>query len=246
MIPTAALGPHITMRRAPHLSRMSRIAAVLLPLHTASLLPLGTRVAVAAPVWVWWPRTSPCSNRCTRDTEQHAPTAALAIPFSMPPSAALAPHITMRPALHTLSTIISFHRHDHIPSRSMYHSLLFLRGPFLDIPTRSSSRHFLHGFFAPHSLPGTLITSPSLPRLLLLRACTGYAARAMLHMLQLLHWPHRSACSNCCTGHTDQHAPNAALVTQISMLQLLHWPQGSACSTRTAAPLLKGGRRTTQ
>ena len=162
MFPTAALGPHITMRRAPHLSRMSRIAALLLPLHTASLLPLGTRVALAAPVWVWWPRTSPCSNRCTRDTEQHAPTAALAIPFSMPPSAALAPHITMRPALHTLSTIISFHRHDHIPSRSMYHSLLFLRGPFLDIPTRSSSRHFLHGFFAPRSPPGTLIRRPPL------------------------------------------------------------------------------------
>ena len=45
MFPTAAQGPHIAMRRAPHLPRMSRIAAVLLPLHTASLLPLGTRVA---------------------------------------------------------------------------------------------------------------------------------------------------------------------------------------------------------
>ena len=60
--------------------------------------------------------------------------------------------------------------------------------------------------------------------------CRGYAARAMLHMLQLLHWPHRSACSNCCTGHTDQHAPSAALATQIGMLQLLHWPHRSACS----------------
>ena len=29
------------------------------------------------------------------------------------------------------------------------------------------------------------------PALLLLQACCrGYAARAMLHMLQLLHWPH--------------------------------------------------------
>ena len=83
--------------------------------------------------------------------------------------------------------------------------------------------------------------------------CRGYAARAMLHMLQLLHWPHRSACSNCCTGHTDQHAPSAALATQIGMLQVLHWPHGSACSNCctghkdqharhapcTAAPLLK-------
>ena len=65
MFPTAALGPHITMRRAPHLSRMSRIAAVLLPLHTAFLLPLGTRVAVAAPVWVWrLPRHPPPESQC--------------------------------------------------------------------------------------------------------------------------------------------------------------------------------------
>ena len=65
----------------------------------------------------------------------------------------------------------------------------------------------------------------------------GYAAHAptaalatQIGMLQLLHWPHRSACSNCCTGHTDQHAPSAALATQIGMLQVLHWPHGSACS----------------
>ena len=60
--------------------------------------------------------------------------------------------------------------------------------------------------------------------------CRGYAARAMLHMLQLLHWPHRSACSNCCTGHADQHARTAALATQIGMLHLPHWPHRSACS----------------
>ena len=65
MFPTAALGPHITMRRAPHLSRMSRIAAVLVPLHTASLLPLGNRVAVAEPVWVWRPlRHPPPDSQC--------------------------------------------------------------------------------------------------------------------------------------------------------------------------------------
>ena len=62
--------------------------------------------------------------------------------------------------------------------------------------------------------------------------CRGYAARAMLHMLQLLHWPHRSACSNCCTGHTDQHAPSAALATQISKPQVLHWQHRSPCSNR--------------
>ena len=36
------------------------------------------------------------------------------------------------------------------------------------------------------------------------------------------------------------------VATYINMLQPLHWPQGSACSTCTAAPLLKGGRRTTR
>ena len=67
--------------------------------------------------------------------------------------------------------------------------------------------------------------------------CRGYAARAMLHMLQLLHWPHRSACSKCCTGHTDRHAPNVALATQIGMLQLLHWPHRSTCpKCRTGRP----------
>ena len=49
-------------------------------------------------------------------------------------------------------------------------------------------------------------------------------------MLQLVHWTHRLACSNCCTCHTDQHAPSVALATQISMFQVLHWPHGSACS----------------
>ena len=65
----------------------------------------------------------------------------------------------------------------------------------------------------------------------------GYAAHAptaalatWIGMLQLLHWPHRSACSNCCTGHTDQHAPSAALATQIGMLQVLPWPRTSTCS----------------
>jgi len=71
MFPSAALAPHITMRRAPHLPRMSRIAAVLLPLHTASALPLGTRlasvhgVAVAAPVWMSRPpRHPPPESQC--------------------------------------------------------------------------------------------------------------------------------------------------------------------------------------
>ena len=65
----------------------------------------------------------------------------------------------------------------------------------------------------------------------------GYAAHAptaalatQIGMLQLLHWPHRSACSNCCTGHTDQHAHNVALATQISMPQVLHWRNRSVCS----------------
>ena len=65
----------------------------------------------------------------------------------------------------------------------------------------------------------------------------GYAAHAptaalatQIGTLQLLHWPHRSACPTCCTGPTDRHAPSAALATQIGMLQLLHWPHGSACS----------------
>ena len=81
----------------------------------------------------------------------------------------------------------------------------------------------------------------------------GYGAHAptaalaiQIGILQLLHWPHRSACSNCCTGHTDQHAPSVALAAQLSMLQVLHWQQGSAYSTCTAAPLVKGGRRTTR
>ena len=83
--------------------------------------------------------------------------------------------------------------------------------------------------------------------------CRGYAARAMVHMLhcctahtdrhaptaalatqigvlQLLHWPHRSACPKCCTGHADHYAPTAALATQISMPQVLHWPHRTACS----------------
>ena len=48
-----------------NLSRMSRIDAVLLALHTASLLPLGTRVAVAAPVWLWRPpRHPPPESQC--------------------------------------------------------------------------------------------------------------------------------------------------------------------------------------
>ena len=59
--------------------------------------------------------------------------------------------------------------------------------------------------------------------------CRGYAARALLHMLQLQHWPHRSACANFCTCHTDRHAPTAALATKISMPQVLHWPHRSAC-----------------
>ena len=65
----------------------------------------------------------------------------------------------------------------------------------------------------------------------------GYAAHAptaalatQIGMLQLMHWPHTSACSNCCTGHTDRHAPTAALATQISMPHVLHWPHRSACS----------------
>ena len=42
------------------------------------------------------------------------------------------------------------------------------------------------------------------------------------------HWQRRSACSKCCTGHADRHAPTAALATQISMLQVLHWQHTSA------------------
>ena len=78
------------------------------------------------------------------------------------------------------------------------------------------------------------------PALVLLQACCrGYAAGAMpqglcclcsncctghidrhaptaalatqIGMLQLLHWPHRSACSNC-TGHKDQPARHALLL----------------------------------
>ena len=65
----------------------------------------------------------------------------------------------------------------------------------------------------------------------------GYAAHAptaalatQIGMLQLLHWPHRSACPKCCTGHADRYAPSAALAIRISMLQLLHWQHRSACS----------------
>ena len=54
------------------------------------------------------------------------------------------------------------------------------------------------------------------------------ALATQISMLQLLHWPHRSACSNYCTGHTDQHVPAAALATRMSMPQLLHWPHRSA------------------
>ena len=62
------------------------------------------------------------------------------------------------------------------------------------------------------------------PALLLLQACCrGYAAGAMPQGLCC-------TCSNCCTGHTDRHAPTAALATQISMPQVLHWPHRSACS----------------
>ena len=74
--------------------------------------------------------------------------------------------------------------------------------------------------------------------------------------LPLLHWPRRSACSKCCTGHTDQpcstcctghadqhapsaalatqikHAPRAALATQITILDVLYWLHTSARSTR--------------
>ena len=32
------------------------------------------------------------------------------------------------------------------------------------------------------------------------------------------------------TGRTDQHAPSAALATQIGMLQVLHWQHRTACS----------------
>ena len=67
---------------------------------------------------------------------------------------------------------------------------------------------------------------------------TGYAAHALtaalatqIGVLQLLHWPQRSACSKCCTGHTVSHAPSVALATQISMLKVLHWPHRSVCST---------------
>ena len=59
----------------------------------------------------------------------------------------------------------------------------------------------------------------------------GYAAHAptaalatQIGMLQLLHWPHRSACSSCCTGHTDQHAPSVALATQFSTCLLYTSP----------------------
>ena len=71
--------------------------------------------------------------------------------------------------------------------------------------------------------------------------CTGTAARAALaiqiSMPQVLHWPHRTACSNCCTGNKHHHAPTAALATRISMLDM------TSC---TAAPLFKSGRRTTR
>jgi len=62
------------------------------------------------------------------------------------------------------------------------------------------------------------------PALLLLQACCrGYAAGAMPQGLCC-------TCSNCCTGHTDRHAPTDALATHIGMLQLLHWPHRSARS----------------
>ena len=49
-------------------------------------------------------------------------------------------------------------------------------------------------------------------------------------MLQVLHSLHRSVCSPCRIGDTDQPAPSAALPTQITMLQVLHWPHTGACS----------------
>ena len=49
------------------------------------------------------------------------------------------------------------------------------------------------------------------------------------------HWQRRSACSKCCTGHTDRQAPTAALATRINMLHMLHWRRRSPCSKcRTA------------
>ena len=54
------------------------------------------------------------------------------------------------------------------------------------------------------------------------KGCRGNAAGAMPQGLCC-------TCSNCCTGHTDRHAPTAALATQISMLNVLHWPNSSAC-----------------
>ena len=53
--------------------------------------------------------------------------------------------------------------------------------------------------------------------------CRGCAAEAMSQGLCCI-------CSNCCTGHTDQHAPSTALATQFNMPQVLHWPRRSACS----------------
>ena len=64
--------------------------------------------------------------------------------------------------------------------------------------------------------------------------CTGHADQhastaalaTQIGMLQLMHWPHRSACPNCCACYTDEHAPTTALAIQISMPQLLHLPHG--------------------
>ena len=84
------------------------------------------------------------------------------------------------------------------------------------------------------------------------RSIFGRPESAVACMGALLRWPSGSACSTCCTGNADHHAPNAALPTQIGMLQLLlgdtdrsspsvalatqigmlkvlHWPHRSAC-----------------
>ena len=66
--------------------------------------------------------------------------------------------------------------------------------------------------------------------------CTGYAAGAMLQKLCCTDYAARTLLqAPCCkgyhAGYADQHAPTAALTTQISMLQVLHWQHGSARST---------------
>ena len=105
-------------------------------------------------------------------------------------------------------------------------------------PQNSAFRKCCTGHADEHAPSAALATQIGMLQLLHWPHNPSVALATQISLPQVLHWPQRSACSKCCTGHTNQHAQSTALATQIGMLQMLHWRRGSAFPTRARSSVV--------